>query len=106
MAGTNWKPSIVDNGIGVQPLPTALRPQQSADPAPSITINYLRFRVIGKLSVAGCRPHGAPSKIIGHNVYNTVSEKIGTISELIVDESGKLNAVVVGAGGFLGIGEQ
>src|ERR1700693_398311 len=46
------------------------------------------------------------SKMIGLNVYNSVSEKIGTISELIVDESGKLNAVVVGAGGFLGIGER
>jgi sporulation protein YlmC with PRC-barrel domain len=46
------------------------------------------------------------SKIIGLNVYNSVSEKIGTISELIVDQSGKLDAVVVGAGGFLGIGER
>jgi sporulation protein YlmC with PRC-barrel domain len=46
------------------------------------------------------------SKMIGLNVYNGVSEKIGTISELIVDQSGKLEAVVVGAGGFLGIGER
>jgi sporulation protein YlmC with PRC-barrel domain len=46
------------------------------------------------------------SKMIGLNVYNSVSEKIGTISELIVDQSGKLEAVVVGAGGFLGIGER
>jgi sporulation protein YlmC with PRC-barrel domain len=46
------------------------------------------------------------SKMIGLNVYNSVSEKIGTISELIVDQSGKLEAVVVGARGFLGIGER
>jgi sporulation protein YlmC with PRC-barrel domain len=46
------------------------------------------------------------SKMIGLNIYNSVSEKIGTISELIVDQSGKLQAVVVGAGGFLGIGER
>jgi sporulation protein YlmC with PRC-barrel domain len=46
------------------------------------------------------------SKMIGLNVYNSVSEKIGTISELIVDQSGKLEALVVGAGGFLGIGER
>jgi sporulation protein YlmC with PRC-barrel domain len=46
------------------------------------------------------------SKMVGLNVYNSLSEKIGAISELIVDRSGKLDAVVVGAGGFLGMGER
>ena len=46
------------------------------------------------------------SKLIGLNVYNNDNEKIGGITELIVDESGKLDAVIVGAGGFLGVGEH
>src|SRR5580700_8772400 len=46
------------------------------------------------------------SKMIGLNVYNNDNEKIGDISELIVDRNGKVAAVVVGAGGFLGIGER
>jgi sporulation protein YlmC with PRC-barrel domain len=46
------------------------------------------------------------SKLIGLNVYNNDNEKIGGITELIVDRSGKLDAVVVGAGGFLGLGEH
>jgi sporulation protein YlmC with PRC-barrel domain len=46
------------------------------------------------------------SKLIGLNVYNDSSEKIGDISELIVDRDGKLEAVVVGVGGFLGLGEH
>jgi len=46
------------------------------------------------------------SKMIGLNVYNNDNEKIGAISELIVDRSGKLEAVVVGVGGFLGLGEH
>jgi sporulation protein YlmC with PRC-barrel domain len=46
------------------------------------------------------------SKLIGLNVYNNDHEKIGGITELIVDRSGKLDAVVVGAGGFLGLGEH
>jgi sporulation protein YlmC with PRC-barrel domain len=46
------------------------------------------------------------SKMIGLNVYNNDNEKIGDIAELIVDRSGKLEAVVVGAGGFLGLGER
>jgi hypothetical protein len=40
------------------------------------------------------------------NVYNQNNETIGDISELIVDNSGKIQAVVVGVGGFLGIGER
>jgi ribosomal 30S subunit maturation factor RimM len=46
------------------------------------------------------------SKLIGLNVYNNDDDKIGGITELIVDQSGKLDAVVVGAGGFLGLGEH
>src|SRR3954470_18927046 len=41
------------------------------------------------------------SKLEGLNVYNTNDEKIGDISELIVDTNGKIQAVVVGVGGFL-----
>ena len=46
------------------------------------------------------------SKLIGLYVYNNDKEKIGGISDLIVDRSGKLEAVVVGAGGFLGIDQH
>jgi sporulation protein YlmC with PRC-barrel domain len=46
------------------------------------------------------------SKMIGLNIYNDDNEKIGDIAELVVDRSGQLEAVVVGAGGFLGIGER
>ena len=46
------------------------------------------------------------SKMIGLNIYNNNNEKIGDIAEIIIDRSGKLEAVVVGAGGFLGIGER
>lgn len=46
------------------------------------------------------------SKLIGLNVYNKDNQKIGDISELIVDRAGKIEAVVVGAGGFLGLDER
>jgi sporulation protein YlmC with PRC-barrel domain len=46
------------------------------------------------------------SDLEGLNVYNQNNETIGDISELIVDNSGKIQAVVVGVGGFLGIGER
>src|ERR1700688_3102433 len=46
------------------------------------------------------------SKLIGVNVYNDNNEKIGDIQELIVDKSGKVDNVVLGVGGFLGLGEH
>lgn len=46
------------------------------------------------------------SKLIGLNVYNEANEKLGDINELLVDKSGKINAVVIGIGGFLGMGEH
>ncbi|MCK1625904.1 PRC-barrel domain-containing protein [Bradyrhizobium sp. 160] len=46
------------------------------------------------------------SKLMGLNVYNEANEKLGDINELLVDKSGKINAVVIGIGGFLGMGEH
>lgn len=44
------------------------------------------------------------SKLMGLDVYNEANDKIGDINELILDKSGKINAVVIGVGGFLGMG--
>ena len=46
------------------------------------------------------------SKLMGLNVYNEANEKLGDINELLVDKSGQINAVVIGIGGFLGMGEH
>jgi sporulation protein YlmC with PRC-barrel domain len=46
------------------------------------------------------------SQIEGLDVYNQNNEKVGDISEMLIDESGKIQAVVIGVGGFLGIGER
>lgn len=44
-------------------------------------------------------------KLKGLDVYND-SEKVGDIEELLLDGSGKVSAVVIGVGGFLGMGEH
>ena len=46
------------------------------------------------------------SKLIGLNVYNDQDEKLGAISEILLEKSGKVDFVVIGVGGFLGIGQQ
>src|SRR5579872_862577 len=46
------------------------------------------------------------SKIVGLSVYNDTDEKLGSINDLLVDKSGNIKAVVLGVGGFLGLGEH
>jgi sporulation protein YlmC with PRC-barrel domain len=44
------------------------------------------------------------SKVVGLNVYNDNNESIGSINDLLTDKNGNIKAVVVGVGGFLGVG--
>lgn len=46
--------------------------------------------------------------LTGNQVKSSVEddEDIGTITDLVIDEDGQINAVVVGVGGFLGMGEK
>ena len=46
------------------------------------------------------------SKLIGLNVYNQQNQKVGDINEILLDKSGKVAGVIVGVGGFLGMGEH
>ena len=46
------------------------------------------------------------SKLIGLSIYNDQNEKLGDISEILLDKSGKADFVVIGVGGFLGIGQH
>lgn len=46
------------------------------------------------------------SKLVGAKVQNNGGETIGDINEVLLDKDGKVAAVVVGVGGFLGMGER
>jgi sporulation protein YlmC with PRC-barrel domain len=46
------------------------------------------------------------SEIIGTQVRNTAGEEIGDVNEIILANDGKVRAVVIGVGGFLGMGER
>ena len=48
-----------------------------------------------------------PSDLIGANLKSrSDDENIGTISDLVIDENGQIAAVIVGVGGFLGLGKK
>jgi sporulation protein YlmC with PRC-barrel domain len=45
-------------------------------------------------------------KLVGVAVYDKQNKSIGKISDLLMDKDGKIQAVVIGIGGFLGIGTK
>jgi sporulation protein YlmC with PRC-barrel domain len=46
------------------------------------------------------------SKMAGLSVYNDKNESVGSINDLLTDKSGNIKAVIIGVGGFLGVGEH
>ena len=46
------------------------------------------------------------SKMSGVNVYNEANDKVGEISDVIIESNGKVRGLVLEAGGFLGMGKH
>lgn len=46
------------------------------------------------------------SSLMKATVHNTAGEKVADVSDLLVDPSGTVKSVILGVGGFLGIGER
>lgn len=60
----------------------------------------------GTLTPATMQTGWRASKLVGLNVYNSANESVGSINDILTDKSGKITAVVIGVGGFLGVGEH
>jgi sporulation protein YlmC with PRC-barrel domain len=46
------------------------------------------------------------NKMIGLDVYNRQNQKLGDIFDILIDPAGKVQTVILGVGGFLGVGER
>jgi sporulation protein YlmC with PRC-barrel domain len=79
--------SAFAQGSPPAPAPSATPPAASSTKSSTSTSNIWRA-----------------SKLVGVNVYNDQDEKLGSISEILLDKSGKVEGVVIGVGGFLGMG--
>jgi len=110
----NDAPSVIDN-----PLPPATEPAPSqSSEAPPQSIAPPDKSAAGQEPSADVRTGDAQflgaqkssdflaSNLIGQPVVNVKNEAIGDINDLVTDDNGKVVAVLVGAGGFLGLGEK
>lgn len=46
------------------------------------------------------------SQLIGQTVTTALNQSVGTVNDIVIEPDGKVAAVLVGIGGFLGIGER
>jgi hypothetical protein len=76
---------------------TAVAQEKSAAPARETTATTEKMDLKGTWR---------SSKLMGLDVYNRADEKLGDINEVLLDKDGKVKAVVIGVGGFLGMGEH
>ena len=94
LASTMLVPAFAQNNPPASTTPSA---QPSTPPATSSS------------ATVAPKAHGdmwRASKLIGLNVYNDQNEKLGDISEVLLDKSGKVDGIVIGVGGFLGMGKH
>ena len=58
------------------------------------------------LTVSSLQGTWRASKMIGLSVHNDNNESVGSINDILTDKNGSIKAVVIGVGGFLGVGEH
>jgi sporulation protein YlmC with PRC-barrel domain len=92
----------VIGGLLVSTLFSVAAFAQSTAPAPSRTpaVSATTTETITHIS------QWRASKLVGVSVYNTKNERLGDINEILLDKSGRVSGVVIGVGGFLGMGER
>lgn len=68
-----------------------------AMPMPGEMVSYVTTEAPGSLYV---------SDLVGQSVYGTNDEKTGDINDILLDDAGNIEAVIIGVGGFIGLGEK
>lgn len=70
---------------------------------PAVTNDGAKPAVVSDSAMQG---NWRASKVVGLNVYNEKNESLGSINDILMDKNGDIKAVVLGVGGFLGVGEH
>jgi sporulation protein YlmC with PRC-barrel domain len=79
------------------PEPEAQQPGTPEAATPSPTVQFLNDQKSSDWLA---------TELIGASVVNANNETIGDVNDLVTDQGGKIIGVLLGAGGFLGIGEK
>lgn len=117
-SGTTTAPSAPGTstapGTGTAPAPMPGTP--GAPSGPGATDSSSAGAGGTGASTMGARPGATPTQAVdgqsvkhsfmGKAVYNENDEKIGDVQDVVLDADGKATTFVIGAGGFLGMGQH
>ena len=99
LATTVAAAALLTAGAVAQTPPKNTTPPAQTQTAPNTTMNTANTSM-----QQGNQWRG--SQLIGLDVYNNSDENIGDINDVILGKDGKVELIVVGVGGWLGIGEH
>jgi sporulation protein YlmC with PRC-barrel domain len=109
-AQPNSQPEAAQPDLGaVQPdaaQPNATPSEQAATPSeqkPSEPMSTSSSEDMAGNLAGGALPI---SEYYNQSVYDERENKIGDVNDLLLDKDGKINAAIIGVGGFLGVGEK
>jgi sporulation protein YlmC with PRC-barrel domain len=85
---------------------TALLATAAFAQAPTATTDRANMAPAAASDSSSFQGNWRSSKLVGLSVYNENNESLGSINDLLTDKSGNVKAVVIGVGGFLGVGEH
>jgi hypothetical protein len=103
--GTPPSPSPSTPPAATEPAPPAKSPAMTT-PAPSSSAATTPSSSSAKFVNSQRSDQFLASKFKGTNVIGSDEQKIGDVSDILFDKDGKIEAYVVGVGGFLGIGAK
>src|SRR5260370_24645540 len=84
---------------------SALRATIAFAQTPTATVDRANMAPAGA-SDSSFQGNWRASKLVGLSVYNDNNESLGSINDLLMDKDGNIKGVVLGVGGFLGVGEH
>jgi len=98
---TAQQPAPADNTTAQQPAPTDTNKSSAEAPATTAGSSV----IVSEADLSAIQPWTA-YEFIGKTVYTTANENVGEVNDLVFGNDGKIVGVLIGVGGFLGIGEK
>jgi hypothetical protein len=104
------EPLVGEPPAAAEPMPGAVAPEPTGPEAGGVTDAVKTpdpSAAPAETFIAQQAPEDTlASAMIGTSVENGADETLGNINDLVLSEDGSIDAVVIGVGGFLGIGEK
>ena len=91
---------------GVAPSPGGAGTTQGATTSSSGTVGSGGVTTTGSYLSEQTANHWLASHYMGKTVYGPNNERVGDVNDIVIDRAGTTTAIVVGVGGFLGMGEK